>query len=405
MRVGIFFGGQSREREISFAGGRTVYDNLNKSLFEPVPVFIDSLGNFILLNWEFIYKGTIRDFYPPVAVYPASERQFQLYIESIASPEAVHSAIDKVGKRIQPDEFSDLFDFAFLALHGPYGEDGNLQGLLEWYNIPYSGSGILPSAIGINKTVQKDLMSNAGFKTPEYTILKRTDWENSPESIVQNIQDKFSFPLVVKAPNQGSSIGISIVDSPEQLDQAIEKGFFIEKIQIPEWQLFSEYQKIKKITALIDIREGTGLPVYYNHDEIVYHPDELIKKLDEESAGEAVLIPLDSEEELLIESFISGKEFSCIVIQDNEGKAIALPPTEIKKSTTLFDYRAKYLPGISRKVTPIDLPDADIERIRKDCESLFTTLHCDVYARIDGFYTEAGEIFLNDPNTTSGMLP
>jgi UDP-N-acetylmuramate--alanine ligase len=65
MKIGIFFGGQSREREISFAGGRTVYDNLNKAIFEPVLIFIDSLGNFIHLDWKYAYKGTIRDFYPP----------------------------------------------------------------------------------------------------------------------------------------------------------------------------------------------------------------------------------------------------------------------------------------------------------------------------------------------------
>ena len=83
MRVGIFFGGQSREREISFAGGRTVFDNLNKQLFEPVPIFIDSLGHFIHLDWQYIYKGTIRDFYPPTSFYPAEEKHFQIYIESL----------------------------------------------------------------------------------------------------------------------------------------------------------------------------------------------------------------------------------------------------------------------------------------------------------------------------------
>jgi UDP-N-acetylmuramate--alanine ligase len=70
-RIGIIFGGQSKEREISFAGGRTVYDNLNKSLFDAIPVFVDSFGNLVELNWEFIYKGTIRDFYPPVEFLPS----------------------------------------------------------------------------------------------------------------------------------------------------------------------------------------------------------------------------------------------------------------------------------------------------------------------------------------------
>jgi len=72
IKVGILFGGRSKEREISFAGGRTVYDNLNKSLFEAIPLFVDSFGNIIVLNWNFVYKGTIRDFYPPVEFIPNS---------------------------------------------------------------------------------------------------------------------------------------------------------------------------------------------------------------------------------------------------------------------------------------------------------------------------------------------
>ena len=82
IKIGIIFGGQSKEREISFAGGRTVYDNLNKSLFEAIPVFVDSFGNFVELNWEFVYKGTIRDFYPPVDFLPVNSN-FQLYAENL----------------------------------------------------------------------------------------------------------------------------------------------------------------------------------------------------------------------------------------------------------------------------------------------------------------------------------
>ena len=78
IRVGIFFGGPSREREISFAGGRTVYDNLNQSLFTPVPIFVDSHRNWVLLDWEYVYKGSIRDFYPPVESLPPSPNNFQI---------------------------------------------------------------------------------------------------------------------------------------------------------------------------------------------------------------------------------------------------------------------------------------------------------------------------------------
>ena len=68
LKIGIFFGGTSREREVSFAGGRTVYDNLDKSQFEAIPIFVDSYNNLVLLDWEFVYKGSIRDFYPPTQI-------------------------------------------------------------------------------------------------------------------------------------------------------------------------------------------------------------------------------------------------------------------------------------------------------------------------------------------------
>src|SRR6185437_13172293 len=219
MRIGIFFGGQSREREISFAGGRTVYDNLNKALFEPVPVFVDSLGNFILLNWEYIYKGTIRDFFPPFNTLPPSPNGFQIYIESLGklTKEEQDKVLQHIGKKINPSEFSGLMDFAFLALHGPYGEDGNIQGILEWYNIPYSGSGILPSAIGINKIVQKKLMANAGFNSPKNIYLSKQRWLKTAdkESIFNEFEKQMGLPFVLKAPYQGSSFCISVISKKD----------------------------------------------------------------------------------------------------------------------------------------------------------------------------------------------
>ena len=102
MKIGIFFGGQSREREISFAGGRTVYDNLNKELFEPIPIFVDSLGNLILLDWQYVYKGTIRDFYPPFSTIPDTKNNFQVYIESLgklSTDELIGGTDEKNGKK------------------------------------------------------------------------------------------------------------------------------------------------------------------------------------------------------------------------------------------------------------------------------------------------------------------
>ena len=403
MRIGIIFGGQSREREISFAGGRTVYDNLNKALFTPVPIFIDSLGNFIHLDWKYLYKGTIRDFYPAAETLPPSPHFFQVYAESLTDPNAIAKSIESIGRKIQPEELKELIDFAFLTLHGPFGEDGNIQGILEWYGIPYSGAGILPSSIGIDKEIQKRVLAEAGFETPKHLTVNRKSWKNDPNLTIKTVENDFSYPVVIKAPHQGSSIGVSIASNREELLSGFNRSFFIQKIDPKEWQKKPDAEKRSFLVSFTDIREGLGFPVFAN-GETVQHPEALWTLLDNASDVVDLQSP-DGENLVLVESFISGKEFSCIVIEGENGRPIALPPTEIRKSTDLFDYRSKYLPGISRKITPIDLPGDAIVKIMEQCKRLFSSLHSQVYARLDGFYTESGEIFLNDPNTTSGMLP
>lgn len=418
IKIGIIFGGFSKEREISFAGGRTVYDNLNKSLFEPVPVFIDSFGSFVLLNWEYVYKGSIRDFYPPAEFIPEKEGDFQIYAEQIGklTSEQQLSMIQKIGKKIEIQDLKNQFDFAFLCLHGPFGEDGKIQGLFEYLGIPYSGSGILPSAIGIDKSVQKQLMVNAGFNSPKFFAIERDSWlKGNCKDAFTKAKNEIGFPLVVKPANQGSSIGISILHEDDNFKfmEAVEKALFTKWVDASEWKKLNAEEKNKFVRELADIREGIGMPLEVISEKlkvisVVYHPQELIIYLDEiflkEDVG-VLIEALDGESKVLIEGFIEGKEFSCIVVQDENGNPIALPPTEIRKGKELFDYRSKYLPGLSRKITPIDLPKDQIQAIRKECERLFLALSFDVYARIDGFVSTDGKIFLNDPNTTSGMMP
>jgi len=411
IRVGIVFGGASKEREVSFAGGRTVYDNLNKSLFEAVPLFVDSFNNFVLLDWQYIYKGSIRDFYPPVEFLPAQNTQFQFYAENLGDLNEAeqNKLIDKIGKKVAGDELRDLIDIAFLCLHGPYGEDGKIQGLLEYLKIPYTGSGVLSSAIGINKAVQKRLMVNANFNSPPFITVNRADYlGGKSETLFTDALAKIKFPLVIKPAHQGSSIGVTILMKEDEIAfiDAVEKAFFARWIDAALWNNLNEERRYEFIRILSDIREGIGMPCKVG-EEIFYDPNKLLAFLTNELKNKKGLLleSLDGEGTVLIEGFIEGREFSCIVLEDEEGKAIALPPTEIKKGKELFDYRSKYLPGLSRKITPIDLPAPQINEIRKECESLFYSLQFDVYARIDGFITKDGKVFLNDPNTTSGMMP
>lgn len=410
IRVGIIFGGRSREREISFAGGRTVYDNLDKSLFEAVPLFVDSFNRFIELDWEFIYKGSIRDFYPSAAHIPENKGNYQIYAESVQ--EFSHEELSRpFGRSINPEELSSMIDIAFLCLHGPFGEDGRIQGLLEYYEVPYTGSGILSSSIGINKLIQKKLMKAQGFPGPEFFDIPREAWMNQETHAAwfEKVSQSIGFPCVVKSPTQGSSIGVSVIQAGDYLGfcEAVDKSLFIRRISGEKWNKLNPDERFEYIRSLCDIREGIGIPVKTGN-EIIAHPYDLEQYITSHFASgnaDILLESLDAESEVMIEGFIEGKEFSSIVIEDETGTPVCLPPTEIRKGKEVFDYRSKYLPGLSRKITPIQLPIDQIESIRSACENLYKALGFGVYARIDGFITSDGEVFLNDPNTTSGMMP
>ncbi len=412
MRIGIFFGGSSREREISFAGGRTVYDNLDKSLFTPVPIFVDSLGQLVLLDWSYLYKGTIRDFYPSAAQLPHSPHHFQVYIESLNefSKEERQQALQEIGQPLTLEDLRGLMDFAFLALHGSLGEDGQLQGVLEFLQIPYSGSGIRASSIGMDKSYQKKLMEAAGFDMPNMVSIRRADWwKGSSNTELTAWTDALGWPLVVRPANQGSSIGVRIVHNLEELAPAINAAFFMETLSAATWKARSLDERVEFLRVLTDIRTGIGFPLRERDSQtLFYHPEALLTYLNayfEQNEQELTLEGLQSEHTVVLESFITGKEFSCVVVRGEENEAIALPPTEILKGQEVFDYRSKYLAGLSRKRTPIELPQLQIEQICQACEALFSFLDFNTYARIDGFIQADGRIFLNDPNTTSGMLP
>lgn len=410
IRIGIFFGGNSREREVSFAGGRTVYDNLDKSLFEAIPIFVDSFNNLVLLDWHYIYKGSIRDFYPSVKHLKKYPSEVQVYAEHLpaAYKDNGKQMAAEIGKLLKTEELLGLIDFAFLALHGAYGEDGTLQGLLEWLGIPYSGSGILPSALGMNKRIQKEWMHKAGFAVPKYTSFTREALKN-PSLAFKKAKENVGVPFVVKPANQGSSVGVSVIgqnSSNAHFEEALLKAFFCQRIKASEWNKADKAEKQKLVQKICDVKEGIGMPLLVG-TKVLVHPEELIKYLNStlKKQAEVTLEAQQGETEVLIESFIEGREFSCIVIRNENGQPVALPPTEIVKGAEVYDYKSKYLPGRSRKITPIDLNEKGIQEIRSACCELFAYFNFHVYARIDGFLAKDGAIFLNDPNTTSGMMP
>jgi D-alanine-D-alanine ligase len=246
----------------------------------------------------------------------------------------------------------------------------------------------------------------------DYATLQQRDWLSADTTEKQQwfvqFNVMFGERFVVKPAHQGSSLGVSILKHPhfDAFCTAIDLAFFRLHIHSSEWNEKNSEEKIKDIKQLTDLRSGLGLPLLADGKEF-YLPSDLLDYLEQtlKTQPTVLLQAHDSESMVLIESMIEGKEFSCIVVADAEGNPFALPPTEIRKSGDLFDYRSKYLPGLSNKVTPIEVDPAWITDIREACCHLYLHFGFEVYARIDGFITDDGEIFLNDPNTTSGMMP
>ncbi|MCX7606944.1 MAG: hypothetical protein N2170_06750, partial [Bacteroidia bacterium] len=142
MRVGVLFGGASREREVSYAGGRTVYDLLDRRFFHPVPLFLDAFHRVVRIQPRYLYYGMISDFFPPPSVLPKGVR-FPLYAEQLHYPEssAYMHALTQLGPILSMEEVAQEVDMIFLVLHGLGGEDGSIQGLLEQVGLPYTGVG------------------------------------------------------------------------------------------------------------------------------------------------------------------------------------------------------------------------------------------------------------------------
>lgn len=418
MRIGIFFGGPAREREISYAGGKTAYENIDKTLFTPVLVFVDSLGNFILTDEEKLYHSGIREFYPGPAFRDGG---FEVYIESLQqqlAPQEIEALMHAIGTPIQPKNFKTYFDFAFIILHGPDCEDGAIQGLLEWHKIPYMGPGLLGSAVSIDKILQNEQIARANGQQKKMQVVRWEQWRGTEAAEVFEVaKAELGLPIVVKAPHQGSSIGVSIVkeDSLDDFVKAMNQCFFALEVTADEWKGYSKEEKHAFAQRIANLDESIGYPVVIEQTgEFIYHPTELIEKLGNWSTGNSqpetpklTLLSANAEDQVLLEEFVKGQEFSCGVIQDNDGTVIALPPTEIAKleENQTFDFKTKYKLNVTRKFIPVRTSLENNQKIQYNIALVFEKMGMNSVARIDGFLTPDGRVLLHDPNTLPGMSP
>jgi D-alanine-D-alanine ligase len=239
LRVGVLYGGRSGEHEVSLASAAAVFANLDRNKYEPVPIRIEKDGRWALADR------------PPLAASAAdvieqsrleAARQIrtgrEIHLLARPSDETILSIKRAPEASAEPTEAHVTglhVDVIFPVLHGPYGEDGTIQGLLELANVPYVGAGVAASALGMDKALMKVLFSARGLPICNYRVVLRRTWERRGPDIVAELERALGFPMFVKPANLGSSVGISKAKDPASLRDAMDlAGSFDRKIVVEE---------------------------------------------------------------------------------------------------------------------------------------------------------------------------
>jgi D-alanine-D-alanine ligase len=214
LRVGVIFGGRSGEHEVSIASAASVIRALDPEKYEAVPIGIGKDG-----RW---FMGTSAQ-----KMLPDVLRQGQRIVLSADPNVPALMPLEKSGAG------SQRVDVVFPVLHGTYGEDGTVQGLLDLAGLPFVGSGVIGSAVGMDKDMQKRLFLQAGLPVGEFLAVLRSEWEGNRGRILKAVAKKFRFPLFVKPATLGSSVGMSKVHKREELSAALDLAAeFAQKIVV-----------------------------------------------------------------------------------------------------------------------------------------------------------------------------
>ncbi|YCA45814.1 D-alanine--D-alanine ligase [Bacillus sp. JZ8] len=214
IKLGLLYGGKSAEHQVSLQTALAVINALNGEKFEVHPVYITENGEWI--------RGEI------------IEGKVQGVEELTLTEKATAKAISPTSLSTLSQE-GEAVDVVFPLLHGPNGEDGTVQGMLELLNIPYVGNGVLGSAAGMDKVIMKNLFAQAGLKQVKYVHFLKVDWKNNEDAAYREVEQELGYPCFVKPANLGSSVGINKCTNREELVNAFEEAFqFDRKIIVEE---------------------------------------------------------------------------------------------------------------------------------------------------------------------------
>jgi D-alanine-D-alanine ligase len=348
LRVGILFGGRSGEHEISLLSAASVFKAIDKDKFEVVPIGITKEGRWVtsgeaerLLSGKPAHEERHLRAGDPEATPSAAVLQNG---EAFVMPPEPHGAgmqpfqTEALARRVSDRAIN--VDVIFPVLHGTFGEDGTVQGLLELADIAYVGGGVLGSAAGMDKDIMKSLFRAAGLPIVKHVTVLRSEWDDNPKKLQKLVESKLKYPVFVKPANLGSSVGISKAHDRKELGPAIDEA--------------------ARFDRKIVIEEGVGGKKH------------------------------------------KAREIECAVLgNDNPEASVA---GEIVPSAEFYDYSAKYLDEGSQLIIPAKLSKSEMKKVQQLAIAAFRAVDCSGLSRVDFLMDpKSRKIYLNEINTMPGF--
>ena len=353
LRVGILFGGRSGEHEVSLLSAASVLKAIDRAKYDVVPIGITKEGRWLtadhaerLLSGKHAEEGRhLRagdpDVTPGAAVLAKGEAV-------VVPPEPAHregagivpfeTAAPALARRAADRAIN--VDVIFPVLHGTFGEDGTIQGLLELADIPYVGAGVLGSAAGMDKDVMKSLFLAADLPIVKHVTFLRRDWEADPRKVRKTVENKLKYPVFVKPANLGSSVGITKAHNRAELGPCIDEAAKFDRKILVEQGVGGKKQKAREI--------------------------------------ECSVLGNDNPEASLPGEIVPGKEF--------------------------YDYNAKYLDEGSELIIPAKLSKSETKTVRDLAIAAFRAVDCSGLARVDFLMDpKTRKIYVNEINTMPGF--
>ncbi len=352
LRVGVLFGGRSGEHEVSLLSAASVLNAIDKGKYEVVPIGITKEGRWVTAaHAERLLKGKPADA-PKPRNLRAGDPETTSAAAVLARGEGVvvppmpgenHSSLmpfetdaHELRAAVKPVDV----DVIFPVLHGTFGEDGTIQGLLELADIAYVGAGVLGSAAGMDKDVMKRLFRDAGLPIVKHVTILRSAWREQPKKVRKQIESALKYPVFVKPANLGSSVGISKVHDASELAAAMDEA--------------ARFDRKLVIEAGIGGKKGKA------------------------------------------------REIECSVLGNDN--PVASLPGEVVPIKEFYDYNAKYLDEGSELIIPAKLPKAKQKEIQQLAVAAFQAVDCSGLARVDFLMDPRSEkMYVNEINTMPGF--